>query len=558
MHRYFHISTVFFFLSICFAQASFSSDAYIKVDDNELGQGILRQRGIECLLITPAHVVENALKVDVTVADKTKYPAEIMELFPGDISVLRIKGDESSPCSHASWSNTSNLNALLEKENQGELRTMLADGSIRITPVDIVGYDKYRNINVRPTHQSDAILKGESGSLLYIAGQLSGMLLSVKDGIGNVIRQDVLANTLALFFEDSHQADRQGAHQPNSKTTANPPAQETALTGQPGISGIIAEGAGVEYPVTLQENSPVRLRFSATGDTERYSVEIWDSKHKAVYRNPGKNYSGTESVSIPFTPPRNDTYTLHITGTQGEGKYAVEIQTIALDSQLRSPKNIIRIGENATEGILAQGAVAEYQVRLEENSPVRLEFPATGDTGKYNVEIWDSKKQAVYRDPGKNYSGTDSVNIPFTPHQDDTYTLRIIGTEGEVKYTVRIASIALNAQLRGDANIIQIGGNSVEGVLAQGAVAEYRLELAAYTPVRLNFSATGDNGKYNVEVFDSNGNIVYRDPYKRYSGTEAAMLPLTVSKNDTYLIRLKGIEGECKFSLNIMRAPGKS
>jgi hypothetical protein len=558
MHRYFHLCTVLFILSISFVQTSFSSDAYIKVDDNELGQGILRQRGFECLLITPAHVVENAFKVDVTVADKTKYSAEILELFPGDISVLRISSDESSMCRHASWSYTTHLNALLEKEKQGELRTMLADGSIRRTPVDIVGYDQYRNINVRSINKSDAILKGESGSLLYIAGQFSGMLLSVKDDIGNVIRQDALANTLALFFGDSDQAGKQSPPQLNRKIIAKPPAQEKVLTDEPEFSGIIVQSAVAEYFIKLEENSPVRLKFSATGDKEKYNVEIWDSTRKVVYRDPGKNYSGTESVNIPFTPPRNDTYALHIIGTGGEGKYAVKIQTIAFDSQLRSPKNIIRIGDNAAEGILAHGAVAEYWIRLEENSPVRLIFPATGDNEKYNVEIWDSTRKAVYRDPDKHYSGTETANIPFTPPRNDIYALHIIGTEGEGKYAVKISSIALNSQLRGEANVIQVGGNNVEGVIAQGAVAEYRLELEAYNPIRLNFFATGDYGKYNVEIFDSTGNVVYRDPYKRYSGTEAAILPFTASKKDTYLVRLIGIEGECKYSLNIIRTAGRS
>ena len=558
MRRYFHLCPVLFFLGLSLAQTSFSSDAYIKVDDNGLGQGILRQRGFECLLITPAHVVENAFKIDVTVADKTQYAAEIVELFPGDISVLRIKNAESAICRNGSWSNTGTVNALLEKVNQGELRTMLADGSIRITPVDIVGYDPYRYIHVRPIHASDAILKGESGSLLYISGQLSGMLLSVKDDTGIVLRQDALANTLALFFKDTDQAGKQGAQQLNRKTTAPPPAQEKVPAVKPAFSGTIAESAVEEHSVTLEENSPVRLTFSPTGDMQKYSLEIWDSTRKIVYRNPGKIYSGTESVSVPFTPPKNDIYTLHIIGVEGQGKYAVEVQTIARDSQLRSPENILRIGEKAEEGILAPGAVAEYRTSLEENSPVRLQFPATGDTGQYTVEIRDSTGKAVYRNPGKIYSGTESVHLPFTPPRNDTYTLHILGTEGEGRYAVRITSIALNSQLRSEANVIQVGGNTVEGVLAQGAVAEYRLELEAYTPIRLNFSATGDQGKYNVEIFDSSGNVVYRDPFKRYSGTETAILPFTVSKKDTYVVRLTGMEGECRYSLNIVRAGGRS
>jgi hypothetical protein len=559
MHRYFHLSIVFLCLGISIAQSAWASDGYIKVDNNQVGQGILRQRGSECLLITPAHVVENALTVDVTVADKTQYPAEVLQLFPGDISVLRIKGSESSLCSHASWSENGNISALLQAENKGELRTMLADGSIRRIPVDIIGYDQYRYINVRPIDKSDVIAKGESGSLLYIAGQLSGMLLSVKDDVGIVIRQDVLANTLALFFKDFDQAGgKQGSAQADKKPAAKPPAQEKKPADDAKFSGIIAEGATAEYPVKLEGNSPVRLKFSATGDKERFSVEIRDSAKNVVYQDPGKTCSGAEAASIPFTPPRNDIYSLRIRGTEGEGRYAVEIQTIALDAQLRSPKNIIGVGDTAAEGVIAQGAVAVYWVKMEENSPVRLTFPATGDKVRYTVEVFDSAKKLVYRIPNKQYLGMETASIPLTPPGNDTYGLYIIGTEGEGKYAVKVASIALNAQLRGEANTIQIDGNNVEGVLVRGAVAEYRLNLEAYSPIRLNFFATGDQGKYTVEIFDSVGNVVYQDPYRRYSGAEDAVLPFTVSKKDTYVVRLTGIEGECKYSLKAVRVAGKS
>ena len=558
MRRYFHLCTAFFFLSISLAQTSFSSDAYIKVDDNQVGQGILRQRGLECLLITPAHVVENALKIDITLADKTKYSADILELLPGDISVLRIRSGEPAMCGHASWSDNTDLNALLEKETQGELRTRLADGSIRITPVDIIGYDQYQSINVRPKNTSDRIEKGESGSSLYITGRFSGMLLSVKDDIGNVIRQDALANTLSMFFADSHQAGNHGAQPLNAKIPARSPVQEKAPAEEKKFSGIIAESAAAGHPVRLEENCPVLLKLPATGYKEKYTVEIWDSARKVVYRNPGKNYSGTESAHIIFTPLKTDTYSLHITGTEGEGMYTVEIQTLAYDSQLRSPKNIIHIGDSTLEGVIAQGAVAEYRLRLEANSPIRLEFPATGDSEEYRIEILDSTGKTVYRNPDTHYSATETASIPFTAPRNDVYSLHLIGTEGEGKFAVKTISIALNSQLRGEANVIQIGGNTVEGVIAQGAIVEYRFELEAYSPIRLNFTATGDHGKFNVEILDSTKNMVYKDPYKHYSGTESAIIPFTASKKDTYLIRLIGIEGECKYSLNIARTAERS
>ena len=230
---------------------------------------------------------------------------------------------------------------------------------------------------------------------------------------------------------------------------------------------------------------------------------------------------------------------------------------IASDAQLRNAANVIQIGNNPAEGIIAQGAVAAYRIKLEENSPIRLSFPATGDQGQYSVEIFDSTGKAVYRDQNKRYSETETANIPFTPPKSDTYVLHIKGADGEGRYAVKMFSIALDAQLRATTNTIQVGGNSVEGVVAAGAVAEYRIELEALNPIRLNLAASGDQGKYNVEILDSTGKAVYRDPYKQYSGTETASIPFTASKSDTYLVHVTGTEGECKYSLNIKRLAGK-
>ena len=486
-----YIFCILFFVNIFFVPALFAADVYLKMDSNEFGQGIMRQRGQECLVITPAHVVENALQIEMTTSDRVKYAAEILEMFTGDISVLRIVNGDSTVCHHASWLNKTNLNGLLEIEKHGELRTMLADGSLRITDVDIVGYDKYRNINVRPRNRADALSKGESGSPLYISNQFSGILLSVKEDIGNVIRQDALANTLALFFKDSIQTSRQGAMPFDGAKKANSPSKENEPAIEMEFTGGIAQSAVTVHQVKLVENSPIRLSFLATGDSEKFTFEIWDSNRTVVLRNPSQLYSGKESFTVSFTPHKSDTYSLYITGTEGEGKYKVKISSIAFDSQLRSETNVIQVGGKAAAGVIAQGAVAQYRVNLEKNSPVRLNFLATGEQGKYTVEILDATGKAVYKNPSRSYSGTEAFTLAFTPPKNDTYALHIIGTDGEGKYNVKISAIALDSQLRGEINIVQIGDDPVEGVIAQGALAEYRIKVEANNPMRLNFFATG-------------------------------------------------------------------
>jgi len=526
-----------------------ASDAYIKIDDNETGQGIFRQRGTECLVITPLHVVENGFKIQVSLADKRSYPAELIESFPGDIGVLRIASSGSTACASSTSLNNPRLDTLLAVERQGEIRTMLADGSIRITPVNISGYDKYRSILVTPQEGATPFLKGESGSPLYIAGQFSGVLLAVTNNVGNVIRSDALAQTVALFFNEPSKRKA-----PNGLPTGSAPPVDKAVKKEPGVqefSGTIVQSAVMEHKIKLEGNSPVRLSFAPTGETPQFNVEVLDSGRRIIFQNKNKALSGNEAFKAPFTPPTTDTYTIYIRGTKGEGKYAFSVAPIVSNASLRSSANVLHVGGVGVQGLLAHGAVAEYTVQLENNSPVRLHLPATEDPLRYRLDIVDAVGKSVYRDTRKQYSATESVNIAYTPPRDGTYLLRLIGAEGEGQYKLQAIPIARNAHLRGEANVLAFGGEAVEGVIAQDAVAEYRVALEAEQPVRFNFGASGDRGTYNIEIVDSTGIAAYVNPTKRYNGVETFTLPFTPPKKDTYTLRILGIEGECGYAVTV-------
>lgn len=549
-----HVATVLFFqciVSLLFTRPGIASEVYIKTDDNEIGQGIFRQRGSECLIITPSHVIENAFKIDVTLADKQNFSAEMIESFPGDISVLRFKHSDSIHCKTINFSNDTQLDALLEAEQHGELRTMLADGSIRIIPVNIIGYDKFRHIHVTPQDSSINFVKGESGSPLYIAGHFSGVLLSVKDHVGIILRSDALWQTVSLFFNDALKNKNKNISPKKSEGIPDKPGNKPIIANEQEFNGVIAKSAVVEHTIRLEGNSPVRLSFLPTGDNELFNVEILDSARRVVFQNTKKGFSGSDSVKIPFTPPSSDTYSIFILGTKGEGKYAFKVTPITYNGYLRGESNTLNIGGSAVQGTIAQGAVAEYRVLLEENSPVRLHLPATEDQVRYSLDILDMTGKSVYRDSSKQHSATDSVNLPFTPPKNGVYLVRLKGTEGEGTYSLQLLPIASNAQLRGEANVLSLSGQTTEGVIAQGTVAEYQINLDAMHPVRFYFGASGDPGQYNVEIVDSTGVAVYINPSKRYRGTETFIIPFTAPKKDTYILRIHGVDGECKYSLTV-------
>lgn len=536
------------------AHPGLASDVYIRTDDNQTGQGVFRQRGGECLVITPLHVVDNALQIDVTLADKRRYPAELIESFPGDIAVLRIMAADPIPCKAGAYFAKIPIDTLLEAEKSGEMRTMLADGSIRIIAVNIVGYDQFRTIHVVPQEAGTAFVKGESGSPLYIAGRFAGMLLSVTDNVGNVVRSDALAQTVALFFEDRTRAAI-AVPAVALKKTDMPAAEQAVRKEMAGkeqeFGGVIAKSAVAEHSIKLEGNSPVRLSFLPTGDGAQFNIEILDSARRIVFQNGTHPLCGTEAATIPFTPPTSDTYSIFIVGTKGEGKYAFTVTPITTNARLRGEANAVHIGGDAVHGLIARGAVAEYFVSLEANSPVRLSLPATEARLRYRLDIVDAAGRSVYRDAGRLYSAGDTVAIAFTPPTTGRYTIRIKGIEGEGAYALHVLPIASNAQLRGEANVLAVGGAQAEGSIAQGALAEYRLQLEALRPVRFQFAGTGDAGTYTVEIVDSTGIPVYLNPTRRYDGTESFAIPFTAPKTDIYTLRLVGTAGECRYAISV-------
>lgn len=533
------------------AQAGIASDAYIKADNNEIGQGLLRRRGGECLVITPLHVVDAAYAIQVTLADKRTLAAEMIESFPGDVSVLRFSSADSIPCRQGSFFTGPQLDALLGAEKQGEVRTMLADGSIRIIPVNIAGYDKFRSIHVVAQDADSRFTKGESGSPLYIAGRFAGILLSVKGNVGTVLRGDALAQTLALFFDE--RAGGPSTDGPSGGIDPTPDLQKKREKGAGGqeFSGVVAQSAVAQHAVRLEGNSPVRLGVLPSGDPLSFNIEILDSARRIVFRNDTKPISGSETLSVPFTPPVTDTYVIHIIGAKGEGRYGFSLTPITTNAQLRGAANMLDVGGSAVQGIIARGAVAEYRAHLEGNGPVRLSLPATDEEGRYSLDIVDQTGRSVYRDPNGQYSLAEAVTIPFTPPKSGSYTIRIKGTAGEGAYSLRLVPIASNAQLRGEANVLAVDGAPVEGAIAQGAVAEYRVRLEAVRPVRFHFTASGDQGRYTVEIVDSTGLAVYLNPSRRYSGLETFVIPFSAPKVDTYTLRMHGTEGECRYALSV-------
>jgi hypothetical protein len=324
-----------------------------------------------------------------------------------------------------------------------------------------------------------------------------------------------------------------------------PPKNEPVFTGN------ILTNVTKEHKINLTENSPIRITLSPTGDKVKYAIELIDNSTKISCSYSLKNPVLDSDISFPCTPLKSDDFSLRIIGTGGEGTYKIHISPIASDETLRNDKNIIQIDGDAHSGVIVKNAVAEYKVKLYNNSPVRIVQSLNNVDYKYTIELLDSAGRTVFRNQYAPRPDKASVTTPFTPKKTDTYALRVLGNEGAGQYALNIQSIAFDSQLRGEANVLKIEGHTASGIVAKDAVAEYRFDGDAHSPVRFHFAATGDPGAFNVEILDSAGKPVYSDPYKRIRGQETSFIPFAASKADRYTLRLIGTEGECRYAITL-------
>jgi len=167
------------------------------------GQGVLRKRGNECLVITPAHVISDTefSEITLTLPDRQIVTATLLEVFAEDLAVLRPASGVINRCKDKLFKETK-VNALLNSFSTGTLRRLETTGDTALFKVLIEGFDQYKSIRVSPKSANQPIKQGYSGSLLYVNRQLVGMLQNVdaKTGQGFVIQAAAMDAILDPFF----------------------------------------------------------------------------------------------------------------------------------------------------------------------------------------------------------------------------------------------------------------------------------------------------------------------------------------------------------------------
>ena len=190
-------------LTTAFSLPSASASDLLLMADGVRGQGTLQKRGEECLVITPRHVVEDALSdIVATFPDRQEVIATVLELYAEDIALLRLAAQPPGGCKEKAF-NDDRLSAILTQSTEGVLKRRDETGSASLLQVDVVGFDEHRLIRVEPRSSSKSIKQGFSGSVLYMENQPVGMLINNERSdseTGLVLRAETVNSTIDPFF----------------------------------------------------------------------------------------------------------------------------------------------------------------------------------------------------------------------------------------------------------------------------------------------------------------------------------------------------------------------
>lgn len=317
----------------------FSSDVYIETH-NEEGLGILRAIGHECLVYTPAHVVARSSDFLVSTRLEKRIKSQLITTYPQDLAILKLPQTSVSACQESSWKDQGErVNTILEVIDKGELNIRLNNGRLVTYDIDIVDKELHSFFTIRLNHPSQKISKGMSGGIVTVGGYPIGMLLSVADDIGKVLRMDTVADVsrsvvksyatekeiIALNMDDAI------ATKPlEQKTDSTKPVFEKPevlkKSGKQIFKGKIAKGNSETYPILSWGNTAYRLISKAQSDDVRINIE---------YQNPAKKrlaYSGDirtrKEVTWGFGTVERGEHFLVIRGDHGAGSYELELEVL--------------------------------------------------------------------------------------------------------------------------------------------------------------------------------------------------------------------------------------
>lgn len=202
--------------------------------------------------------------------------------------------------------------------------------------------------------------------------------------------------------------------------------------------------------------------------------------------------------------------------------------------------------EKFTGRLRSRGDVSEYNFVGQANSPVEFVLIPQSGSMEYTFHILDNFGNRVFRP--RNFQSYQDDQFAFTPPKNGRYTIRLVGKRGGGSFGILIKQVTLDANLRGQGNVIGIG-DSVSGRIAAGAVAEYKFSGTSKVPLEITLVPQAGSMEYTFHLLDRRGRALIRP--RNYQSYQEVHIPFSPPQTGTYTIRLVGKRGHGSYGIQL-------
>ncbi|GHF94874.1 trypsin-like peptidase domain-containing protein [Thalassotalea marina] len=292
----------------------------------------------------------------------------------------------------------------------------------------------------------------------------------------------------------------------------------------------------------LADGSTLQTKVNIVGVDESEFLQVKPQKVKTILK---QGYSG----SILFIANQPSGILLEVDDGSGY-VYRADALNKRLEKHFypngkpnNSQKETQTINEKI-EGKLAKDQTVEYKFQGEANSAVEFEMLPTDGEVRYDFYILDSRGKKLFSD-GEFFSNRE-YRFTFTPPKSGTYTVRLKGKRGHSSYHIKMSQWSLDADLRGEGNVIEID-DEISNRFAKDSVAEYKFQGEANSAVEFEMLPTDGEVRYDFYILDSRGKELFSDG--EFFSNREYRFTFTPPKSGTYTVRLKGKRGHSSYHI---------
>ncbi len=526
----------------------FASDVFIETD-MEFGRGILRKVGSTCLVYTPRHVIEDTDDIYVSGRFKRDIEVSLLTQYPQDLAVLMIPANAVDICQESSWRDGGDrVSAIINSSKKATLSFRKKNGGMTEYDLDIVQKEIHSYFYVKLSDSKKSIKQGMSGSTVYVSNYPIGMLVSVNDGIGKILRIDEITNisqsVVSKYESELEKVVRNSEMVTPSIKNSNTNSillNSTSVIQE--FKGQIAKGAENEFKILAAGNTAYRLTNVEQKENVSLKLEFLNPGEKKLFGTP--SFSTNKKRVFGFGTVDSGEHIVKITGKRGAGTYHLILEVVATPEALVGDTNFLENGDSA-KGFISAGTVAYYKILSKGNTAYRLTNVIQSEKVHLGLEFLNPGEKKLF---AVNSFNTDRKGVyGFGTVDSGEHILKITGKSGVGTYHLKLDVVATPEELVSDANFLE-NGDSAKGFISAGTIAFYKILSKGNTAYRLSSVKQSKKVHLGLEFLNPDEKSLFRAA--SFNTSKKKVLGFGTIESGEHILKITGKRGVGTYHLKL-------